>query len=151
MMPAMRILLVCLALTLFSDAALGQKPGRDTRFEREVRDQQGRPTDTSRQQDREATRTLPYLAHTLGELHYLSYACDGLDAQEWREHMVDLMSMEAPERGRMRDRLVEAFNEGYRTQQRYRPICGPEVEAERRVLAQRGQDLSEMMRAAYFD
>lgn len=100
---------------------------------------------------RQAGRTLPYLAYTLGELHYLSYACDGLDAQQWRQRMVQLMSMEAPDNGDLRDRMIDNFNEGYRVQQRFRPICGPEVDAERRALAHRGQDLSDMMREAYFD
>ena len=101
------------------------------------------PTDTR--------RVLPYLAYTLGELHYLSYACDGLDAQEWREQMVQLLEMEADGNPDLRRRLIERFNDGYRVQQRYRPLCGPEVDAERRALAHRGRDLSEMMRTAYFD
>ena len=147
----MRVFVILIVFAWMGDLALAQKPRGDTRAYEIPQSRPDRERSSSRQQEREFERTLPYLAHTLGELHYLSYACEGLDAQEWREHMVDLMSMEAPERGRDRDRLVEAFNEGYRTQQRYRPICGPEVDAERRVLAQRGQDLSEMMRAAYFD
>ena len=47
--------------------------------------------------------------------------------------------------------MIESFNDGYRVQQRRRPVCGEEVEIERRALAHRGHDLSEMMRAAYFD
>ena len=92
-----------------------------------------------------------YLAYTLGELHYLAFACDGLESQDWRNRMLELLAMETPARGGDRDRLIEAFNDGYRVQQRYRPVCGPEVEAERRALAHRGRDLAEMMRATYFD
>ena len=99
--------------------------------------------------DRE--RTLPYLAHTLGELHFLAYACEGDNAQRWRNRMVSLLDMEAPNAGGMRNRLVESFNAGYRAQQRYRTRCGAEAESEIRSLALRGRDLSEMMRAAYFD
>jgi predicted secreted protein len=65
--------------------------------------------------------------------------------------MVELMSMEAPDNGRLRDDMIENFNEGYRVQQRFRPLCGPEVTAERRALAHRGQDLADMMREAYYD
>jgi uncharacterized protein (TIGR02301 family) len=130
--------LVCLALTL---PAAAQKPRRDTLEPAPVSN--GAPTDPQ--------RTLPYLAYTLGELHYLSYACDGLDAQEWRDRMAELLNMEAPDRGRLRNRLIDSFNDGYREQQRYRPICGPEVDAERRALAHRGRDLAEMMRSNYFD
>ncbi|SDL74951.1 TIGR02301 family protein [Maricaulis salignorans] len=96
-------------------------------------------------------RALPYLAYTLGELHYLASACEGLDSQAWRQRMIELLAMEAPEPGRRRDRMIESFNDGYRVQQRRRPVCGEEVEIERRALAHRGHDLSEMMRAAYFD
>ncbi len=103
------------------------------------------------EQEADAARVLPYLAYTLGGLHYLAYACDGLDSQDWRNRMLELLAMETPDRGRQRDRLIEAFNDGYRVQQRYRPVCGPEVDAERRALAHRGRDLSEMMRATYFD
>lgn len=96
-------------------------------------------------------RALPYLAYTLGELHYLASACEGLDSQAWRQRMIELLAMEAAEAGRQRDRLIESFNDGYRSQQRRRPICGEEVDIERRALAHRGHDLSEMMRAANFD
>ncbi len=99
--------------------------------------------------DRE--RTLPYLAYTLGELHYLAFACEGPDTQTWRDRMVELLAMEAADNGRFRDRLIDSFNEGYRAQQRYRARCGVEAETERRALAHRGRDLSEMMRSAYFD
>ena len=141
-MPAMRtlsVLVLCLAVGLPA-AASAQKPARapdgaQARYE----------------QDLDLERTLPFLAYTLGELHYLAYACEGENAQQWRERMVELLAMEASDDGRRRDRLIESFNEGYRSQQRYRARCGVEVEAERRALAHRGRDLSEMMRSAYFD
>jgi uncharacterized protein (TIGR02301 family) len=137
MMRRMRTLcLLCLSFVLAGPAE-AQKP-RDivqTPIEDEV--------------DRD--RTLPFLAYTLGELHYLAYACEGPDAQEWRGRMVELLAMEAADNGRFRDRLIDSFNEGYRSQQRYRARCGIEADAERRALAHRGRDLSEMMRSAYFD
>lgn len=142
MMPAMRVLSV-LALCLLaglSAAAAAQKPsaaptGSQARYE----------------QDLDLDRTLPFLAYTLGELHYLAYACEGDAAQQWRERMVELLAMEASDDGRRRNRLIDSFNEGYRSQQRYRARCGAEADAERRALAHRGRDLSEMMRSAYFD
>jgi uncharacterized protein (TIGR02301 family) len=145
MMRAMRtIILACLCLSLASPV-LAQKPRAQGPMPvAEV--QPGAVEDTI---DRD--RTLPYLAYTLGELHYLAYACDGPDAQTWRERMVELLAMEAADNGRFRDRLIDSFNEGYRAQQRYRARCGLEADAERRALAHRGRDLSEMMRSAYFD
>lgn len=96
-------------------------------------------------------RTLPYLAHTLGELHYLAYACEGERAQQWRERMLRLLEIEAPGESGIRNRMVESFNSGYRAQERYRTRCGEEAQSERQALARRGHDLSEMMRSAYFD
>ena len=154
-MRAMRILMAIILLALISGDAFGQKPrrmdaARDPSLQQQDRDRsrQTLPADESRA---DIERILPYLAYTLGELHYLSFACDGNDQQVWRDRMVELLAMEAGESGRRRDQLIDAFNDGYRSQQRYRARCGPEVEAERRSLAYRGRDLSEMMRSAYFD
>ena len=171
----MRALTVILCLCLLPTAAEAQKPQRgdnraiDLRTNQTFRDS---PSDRTQQRDNrfdnrrdnrdfreeepaepsvDVERILPYLAYTLGELHYLDYACSGNDAQVWRDQMIALLAMEAAESRNRRDRLIENFNEGYRVQQRFRAVCGPQVEAERRALAHRGRDLSELMRSAYFD
>lgn len=162
MMRAMRVvpaILVC--LLLLAAPALAQKPRNFTRPEpvavseaSESSRNQTRQDDAISDEIREELdleRTLPYLAYTLGELHYLAFACAGPDDQQWREQMVELLAMEAADDRRWRDRLIEGFNDGYRAQQRYRTRCGLEADAERRALAHRGRDLSEMMRSAYFD
>lgn len=111
-----------------------------------------KPEDTLSQADRaDLRRTVNYLAYTLGELHYLSFACVSTEDQQWRARMIELLELEAPGDGRGRTALIEAFNDGYAVQQRYRTRCGFEADAERRALAHRGRDLAEMMRAAYFD
>jgi len=173
-MAIMRILPALLAASLTLLLAAGsvsaQKPGdrngavpdrasarEAARNEREVQrgiDRLATHTSAASTQQRDVgdtERALPYLAYTLGELHYLASACEGLDSQAWRQRMIELLSMEAAEPGRRRDRMIESFNDGYRVQQRRRPVCGEEVEIERRALAHRGHDLSEMMRAANFD
>jgi uncharacterized protein (TIGR02301 family) len=139
----MRALSLIILLAMLSAPANAQKPEDE-----QISEHQETPVINA---PRDVERTLPYLAYTLGELHYLASACEGLEAQEWRGQMIELLSMETPNQGRQRDRLIEAFNDGYRVQQRYRPVCGAEVDAERRALALRGRDLSEMMRASYFD
>jgi uncharacterized protein (TIGR02301 family) len=134
----MRLLLVPLCLCLLATGpGLAQKP-RDRSPEAIA-------------EELDLGRTLPFLAYTLGELHYLAYTCEGPEAQQWRQHMIELLAMEAADDTRLRDRLTNSFNDGYRAQQRYRASCGPEANAERRALAHRGRDLSEMMRSAYFD
>lgn len=164
------LIATCLVLLFAAGAVEAQKPGdRNARTSERAsaREAERNERELQRGIDRLATNTsetasaqrdvgdteraLPYLAYTLGELHYLASACEGLDAQAWRQRMIELLAMEAPEAGRQRDRLIEGFNDGYRSQQRRRPRCGEEVDIERRALAHRGRDLSNMMRAANFD
>jgi len=91
---------------------------------------------------RDPGRTLPYLAYTLGQLHYLAYSCEGNETQEWRARMIELLDLEAPLSGYRRERLIDAFNDGYQVEQRARIRCGSEAEAERRDLARRGAQMS---------
>jgi len=159
MMPAMRALFCLLVLfALVTASAPAQKPRNFPRpdpvnaaAERHVETVQDDAISPEIREELDLERTLPFLAYTLGELHYLAFACEGPDDQEWREQMVELLAMEAADDRRWRDRLISSFNDGYRAQQRYRTRCGLEAEAERRSLAHRGRDLSEMMLAAYFD
>ena len=157
----MRLIACFLLLSAFatvSPAALAQKPRsyEPTRPAQPVQ-QEERQDETADElapglaEELDLERTLPFLAYTLGELHYLAYACEGLDAQQWRDRMVEFLAMEAAEDNRLRNRLINSFNQGYRSQQRYRARCGPEADAERRALAHRGRDLAEMLRSAYFD
>ena len=164
------LIAACLVLLFAAGSVQAQKPGdrnprasdrasvrEAARNEREVQrgiDRLASNVSQSSSPQRDAgdtERALPYLAYTLGELHYLASACEGLDSQAWRQRMIELLAMEAPEPGRQRDRMIESFNDGYRVQQRRRPLCGEEADIERRALAHRGHDLSEMMRAANFD
>ena len=158
MMRAMRALLLVPALVMLATApTLAQKPRSFERPEQvaatseTVQPPQDDAISPEIREELDLERTLPFLAYTLGELHYLAFACTGPDDQTWREQMVELLAMEAADDRRWRDRLIDSFNDGYRAQQRYRTRCGLEADAERRALAHRGRDLSDMMRAAYFD
>lgn len=91
------------------------------------------------------------LASVLGELHYIYFACEGREAQLWRETMLEMLEHEAPTRGSYRDRLIASFNEGFQTQQRRRTRCGAEAEMQERSLAARGRSLSEQLRREYLD
>lgn len=89
------------------------------------------------------------LAGIMGELHFLSFHCEGRDAQDWRETMMELLELEAPARGAYRDRLIEAFNAGFRSQERRAPRCGAEAELETRRLANRGRSLGDQLINSY--
>jgi len=133
----MRILLLCLILTLTAPAFSQGKPA-----EGDVIDDSA---ESRADPFRDPGRTLPYLAYTLGQLHYLAYACEGEEAQHWRSRMIELLQLEAPLTGYRRERLIDAFNDGYQVEQRTRIRCGAEAEAERRTLARRGAQISEAL------
>lgn len=110
-----------------------------------------KPDGTERDPFADPARSLPYLAYTLGELHYLAFACEGNMAQQWRTRMIELLELEAPVSGNRRERLINAFNDGYQVQQRSRIRCGAEAEAERRALSVRGQELSDALLASVLE
>lgn len=164
MMAAMRLLVLLVCTLALTGPGLAQKPGMrgsqpveqiqprpDTRIQTGPRGDTNLAPPAAENGDIDVERILPFLAYTLGELHYLDFACEGNERQVWRDQMIQLLAMEAEDNGRRRDRLIENFNDGYRVQQRYRPVCGPQADAERRALAHRGRDLAGMMRSAYFD
>ncbi|MEE2567416.1 TIGR02301 family protein [Hyphobacterium marinum] len=123
-------------LLLLSGAATAQKPDGE---------------DAERDPFADPGRSLPYLAYTLGELHYLAYSCEGSSAQQWRARMIELLELEAPVSGNRRERLIRAFNDGYQVQRSSRIRCGAEAEAERRELSVRGQQLSDALLASVLE
>lgn len=102
---------------------------------------------------RDAVSSYPVeaLAGVMGELHYLSFSCEGEDAQDWRATMLEMLELEAPTRGSYRERLIENFNDGFRYHERRRTRCGAEAEVERQRLAMQGRALSETLRRGYID
>ncbi|HAQ35102.1 MAG: TIGR02301 family protein [Maricaulis sp.] len=130
----MRVLALILMLALAAPALAQNKPG-------------GGPDPIPVSPGVSRDRVLPELAYTLGELHYLAFACEGNHSQGWRTRMTELLDLEAPAAGYWRERMIDQFNNGFRDQQRYAMRCGAEAEAERRELASRGQRLSDALLA----
>lgn len=91
------------------------------------------------------------LARIMGELHYLSYRCRGEEAQHWRREMLNLLELEAPTRGPVRTRLIDAFNAGYGLHDRNRTRCGAQGEMLERQLASEGQVLARQLTHTYID
>jgi uncharacterized protein (TIGR02301 family) len=102
-------------------------------------------------QETDTTYPVVALAGIMGELHYLSFRCEGPGAQDWRETMLEMLEFEAPTRGTFRQRLIDAFNEGFYDQENRRPRCGPETDFQKQLLGERGRDLSELIRRTYVD
>ena len=89
------------------------------------------------------------LADVLGAAHGVRYVCNGADDQYWRGHMIDLLTMEAPQRGALRSSMVRAFNSAFSdARQRYRVCDQRTVDAEA-ALAAEGRDLSDRLAAYY--
>jgi uncharacterized protein (TIGR02301 family) len=131
--------IIILCLTVTAPALAQDKPG--TRASATAQ----RMTQDAADPFRDPGRTLPYLAYTLGQLHYLAFACQGDSTQEWRNRMIELLELEAPLSGNRRERLIDAFNDGYQVEQRARIRCGADAEAERRDLARRGAQMSQAL------
>ncbi|WBQ11106.1 TIGR02301 family protein [Hyphomonadaceae bacterium ML37] len=91
------------------------------------------------------------LARIMGELHGLTFACQGRQAQTWRTAMAELLDYEAPTAGTYRARLIDRFNEGFRHQERLRLRCGAESEYARQQLAEQGRAFSNQLRRTYLD
>lgn len=91
---------------------------------------------------------LQRLSEILGVLHYLRDVCGAKDGQKWRDQMQALIDAETPA-GERRDRMIAAFNRGYRGfQQTYR-TCTPAARyAIRRYLAE-GARISRDITARY--
>lgn len=91
------------------------------------------------------------LARIMGELHGLTFACHGRQAQTWRTAMAELLDHEAPTAGTYRARLIDRFNEGFRHQERLRLRCGAESEFARQQLAEQGRAFSNQLRGTYLE
>ena len=103
-----------------------------------------RPPDTAR------NRFL--LADTLGAMHYLTIACSGKLAQQWRSRMGEMLNLEGLAEGERND-LIEAFNHGYRRQKAYFPACTPQtvsrIGAQKRFFAEQGKILAAALADPY--
>lgn len=100
--------------------------------------------------DQNYLRDTVRLAGVLGSAHGVRYVCNGEGDQYWRQHMIDLLTLEAPQRGALRSSMVDAFNGNFSEAQRRFPYCDQNtVEAEKRYAAE-GRDLADRLAAYYF-
>jgi uncharacterized protein (TIGR02301 family) len=91
---------------------------------------------------------LQRLSEILGGLHYLRDICGAREGQTWRNEMQALVDAEAPS-GERRERLVAAFNRGYRGfQQTYR-TCTPAADYAIRRYLEEGSKIVRDITARY--
>jgi len=89
------------------------------------------------------------LSRVLGGAHYIRVLCRGRGDQAWRQAMSDLIALEAPGPGALHAAMVEAFNDGYRTEEVRFPACGPDAEAVEADLKTKGRRLTAALAASH--
>jgi uncharacterized protein (TIGR02301 family) len=91
---------------------------------------------------------LQRLSEILGALHYLRGVCGANEGSKWRNEMQALVDAETPS-GDRRNRLMAAFNRGYRGfQQTYR-TCTPAADLVIRRYLEEGSRIAREVTARY--
>jgi uncharacterized protein (TIGR02301 family) len=95
-------------------------------------------------------RNLAELSAVIGAAHAVRVACNGVDDQYWRSYMQQILSLEAPERGPLRARMVDGFNRGYQQSERRNGRCSANSAQAEAEYAREGKRLSDALAAFYF-
>lgn len=93
-------------------------------------------------------RDLQRLAEIMGALHYLRALCGANEGQTWRNEMQALIDAETPP-GERRNRMIAAFNRGYRGYQQAHRVCTPSARATIRRYLDEGGRLARDITARY--
>ncbi len=88
------------------------------------------------------------LAEVLGRAHAVRTLCNGDNDSTWRNYMLNLMAIEAPA-GSRRASLTDAFNRGYRGQNRDTPACNDQMPRIEAGIARRGREISDQIARSY--
>ena len=95
-------------------------------------------------------RNLAELSKVIGAAHAVRVACNGVDDQYWRSYMQQILGLEAPERGPLRERMVEGFNRGYQQSEARNGRCSANSAQAEAEYAREGRRLSDELAAFYF-
>lgn len=88
------------------------------------------------------------LAEVLGRAHAVRTLCNGDQDSTWRTYMLNLMAYEAGS-GDRRAAMTDAFNRGYRGQNRETSSCTAATPAIEAGIARRGRELSDEIARGY--
>lgn len=88
------------------------------------------------------------LAEVLGRAHAVRTLCNGDQDSTWRSYMLNLMAYEAGS-GDRRAAMTDAFNRGYRGQNRDTSSCTAGTPAVEASIARRGRELSDEIARGY--
>ncbi len=105
---------------------------------------------TAQDELRSPIADLRELAEVIGAAHQLRQICDSGDFT-WRQEMLDLIDVEARnDDGRQRE-MIDAFNAGFRNQERQRLGCDAAARRAESELAEEGRRLAEALRDRYLN
>ena len=90
------------------------------------------------------------LAEVLGRAHAVRTVCNGDNDSTWRNYMLNLMAIEAPS-GSRRAALTDAFNRGYRGQNRETSACNDQMPRIEAGIARRGREISDQIARSYLN
>lgn len=100
--------------------------------------------------DQDYLRDAVRLSGVLGSAHGIRYVCNGQSDQYWRERMINMLDLEAPQRGPLRSAMVDTFNEHFQDTLRLYRVCDSETVAAEAEYARAGREIADRMAAYYF-
>jgi len=89
------------------------------------------------------------LSRNLGQMHYLRTLCFGTQDQKWRNYASRMMNLETGGDTVKRRSLIQAFNEGYYSEEGRHRECSESVSIDAAALAENGRHLSSMLGDPY--
>ncbi len=97
------------------------------------------------------SRDLLTLSRVFGELHHIRRACEAWGEEEvWRNRMRKLVELESPQPD-LRDRMVAAFNDGFRGAEQRFPYCDREARDYAAASAAEGDAVTARLTAPLYD
>ena len=91
------------------------------------------------------------LSRLLGRAHAIRVKCNGRSDQFWRLYMQEMLDLEAPNQGSLRDSMARAFNDAYTAESRRRTWCDDAAVAAEAAYASEGRTLAERLARYYFN
>lgn len=91
------------------------------------------------------------LSRLLGRAHAIRVACNGRSDQFWRLYMQEMLDLEAPDQGSLRQSMARAFNDSFTTEANVRKWCDDAAVAAEAQYAAQGRAIAERLARYYFN
>lgn len=91
------------------------------------------------------------MSRLLGRAHAIRVTCNGRDDQFWRLYMQEMLDIEAPNQGGLRQSMAGAFNDAYTSEARVRQWCDEAAVKAEAQYASQGRGIAERLAKYYFN